>query len=260
MMKKFILFIVLQMALLISIASSHYAVEWYGEEVYLQTAPVDPRDLFYGDYVILNYAISDIDISKFVGDQKPEEGDTVFVLVKKVGNYHQLVSAHLEKIEPSNSDEQVLKGRVEYITKRWDPVQGESDSVESVHVLYGFERYYVSEGTGKELEQKRGQFDVIVKVAPWGQSLSSLKFIASDVLTQAEIQERIYGYFEKQAIPIEIRSSRLATHYNNKDHPVWIAEVMIYSKGQEKSAKTATIVMDAKTGEILEQKEESVKP
>lgn len=255
MVKKFILFVTLQVVLLIFLAISHYAVEWYGEEVYLQTAPVDPRDIFFGDYVILNYEISDIDISKFAGDQTPEEGDTVYVLLKKEGDYHQLVSAHLEKPSPS-SDERVLKGRVEYITRDWDPIQGESHSLESVHVVYGFERYYVSEGTGKELEQKRGQFDVIVKAAPWGQSLSSLKFIATDVITESEIQQRVYEYFEKQSIPIEIRRSQLVKRYENQDHPVWHVEIMIYSdKGNQKSTKPSTIVLDAKTGIILEQKE-----
>lgn len=258
-MKKFLFFIIFQLVVLISMASSHFAVEWYGEEVYLQTAPVDPRDIFYGDYVILNYEISDINISKFMGDQKPEEGDTVYVLLKKEGNYHQLVSAHLQKPEAS-SDERVVKGRIEYISKRWDPIQGESDSFESAHVVYGFERYYVSEGTGKDLEQKRGQFDVIVKVAPWGQSLSSLKFIANDVITESEIQQRVYEFFEKQTIPIDIRRSQLVTRYKNEDRPVWFVDIMIYTdKGQEKSANLSTVIMDAKSGEILEHIKEPVK-
>lgn len=251
MVKKFIFLLILQVVLLISMAISHYAVEWYGEEVHLQTAPVDPIDLFYGEYVILNYEISDIDISKFKGDQKPEDGDTVYVLLKKEGDYHQLVSAHLEKPKAS-SGEQVVKGKVEYITNRWDPIQREGTSVESVHVIYGFERYFVTEGTGKELEQKRGQFDVIVKVAPWGQNLSDLKFIANDVITETEMRERVYKYFENQSIPMDIRRSQLVSQYENQDRPVWLVEIMIYStKGNEKSASSSTIVVDAKTGEMM---------
>ncbi|MEQ8611292.1 MAG: GDYXXLXY domain-containing protein, partial [Parvibaculum sp.] len=36
--------------------------------VTLETAPVDPRDIFRGDYVILNYAISSLALDNLDGD------------------------------------------------------------------------------------------------------------------------------------------------------------------------------------------------
>lgn len=252
MIKKFVGIIVLQVLVLIGMAASHYAVEWYGDEVHLKTAPVDPRDLFYGDYVTLNYEISEIHLSQFKGNRPPEEGDMVFVLLKKEGDYHQLVSASLEKPSVLATDEQVVKGRVNFVTRQWDPkLQGDSP-LQSFHVLYGFERYYVAEGTGKELENKRGQFDVVVKVAPWGQNLSSLTFIANDVITEWEARDRVFEFYKEKKVAVEVNFAQLANRYENQERSVWLMEVTMFEKGSPtKLGETVQIVMDAKTGEII---------
>ena len=254
MLKKFILFVFLQVIVLVFMAGSHYAVQWYGEEIRLKTAPVDPRDLFYGDYVILNYEISEIDISKFKGSQQPEAGDTVYVLVKKEGDYHEIVSAHLDKPAPA-ANEQVLKGKVDYVIRDWDPQRGETDHILTVRVVYGFERYFVPEGTGRELEDKRGQFDVIVKVAPWGQQLSEIKFIANGVITEWEAQEHVSEYFREDPKGIHTLRSQLSGQYQNQERPVWLVEIVQYpDKANEKESESYVVVVDAITGEILEER------
>jgi len=51
-----------------------------GEEVLLKTTPVDPRDLFRGDYVILNYEISRLNLDSLETDTSElKGGDRVFV-------------------------------------------------------------------------------------------------------------------------------------------------------------------------------------
>jgi len=252
MAKKFITLVLLQALVLLFMAGSNSLIESSGDEVRLKTAPVDPRDVLYGDYVTLNYDISDIDIHFFTDGEKPKRGDTVYVLLKREGDYDQLVSAHLNKPSPSNG-EKVMKGRVEYVVQNWVSNQRQESRIESVRVLYGIERYYVSEGTGKELENKRGQFDVIVKVTSWGQTLSSISFIANGVITQWDAQERVYDYFNQKSLHVEVVRSDLTNQYKEQDRAVWIVEVrMIRDKTGEVVGETITVVVDAKTGEILE--------
>lgn len=253
MLKKFIIFVLLQVFVLVFMAGSHYAVQWYGEDVRLKTAPVDPRDLFYGDYVILNYEISEIDISKFKGNDQPEAGDTIYVLVKKEGEYHEIVSAHLDKPTPGEN-EQVLKGRVDYVIRDWDPQEGETNRIRTVRTVYGFERYYVPEGTGRELENARGQFDVIVKVSPWGQQLSEIKFIANGVITQWEAQEHVSEYYRENPKGIHILRSQLTNQYKNQERPVWMVDIVLYpDKANDQDSESYVVVVDAITGEILEE-------
>lgn len=64
MRKKFILLILLQVALLAGmIAYRHYWV-MTGKKVLLRTEPVDPRDIFRGDYVRLRYEISTLNLGE----------------------------------------------------------------------------------------------------------------------------------------------------------------------------------------------------
>ena len=42
-----------------------------GTEVILATLPVDPRSLFQGDYVVLNYSISRLDATQMEGSPSP---------------------------------------------------------------------------------------------------------------------------------------------------------------------------------------------
>ncbi len=59
---KFIFFVLLQVALLVGIIA--YRQYWVatGEKILLRTAPVDPRDIFRGDYISLRYDISTLDL------------------------------------------------------------------------------------------------------------------------------------------------------------------------------------------------------
>lgn len=58
----------------------------------------------------------------------------------------------------TQAGEAVLKGTVDY---SWDDL---------LRIEYGLERYYVPEGTGKELEREARNMIVRVKIAPWGQA------------------------------------------------------------------------------------------
>jgi uncharacterized membrane-anchored protein len=148
--------VLLQVVFLSAIVLSYYAVDWVGKEIRLQTEPIDPRDIFYGDYVILNYEISRVPAMLWRGEGRPEYGDVVYVKLREDGGVYHASAIYPRKPQTS-SEEVVLKGRINY---SWD---------ETIRIIYGLERYYVPEGTGKELEEKSRDMIVRVKVAPWGQ-------------------------------------------------------------------------------------------
>lgn len=154
----FTVLLLLQLLFLGGMAASYYAVDAFGTEVRLKTVPIDPRDLFYGDYVQLSYEVSALPWSLWKGAERPEKGQTVYVIVRRQGEHDAAVGAYPEKPDVK-AGETVLAARVQ----NW----GEA---EQLRLVYGFERYYVEENTGKELEEKREQATVLVKVAPWGQT------------------------------------------------------------------------------------------
>ena len=156
----FILLIAAQTLFLTGLLVTNYAVGWFGKEIQLKTAPVDPRDLFYGDYVVLNYEISRLPISLWKGEGEPKLKKNVYVLLRPSAadpNEYEAVGVYPDK--PAISGEEVaLKAHIQY---GWD---------REITLRYGLERYYVPEGTGKEIEEQRELSKVRVSVAPWGQA------------------------------------------------------------------------------------------
>jgi len=81
---KFIIFVLLQVALLIGIIT--YRQYWVatGEKVLLRTAPVDPRDIFRGDYVSLRYDISTLDLDGLGVKESFKPNEKVLLSSKKI--------------------------------------------------------------------------------------------------------------------------------------------------------------------------------
>ncbi|WP_456275913.1 GDYXXLXY domain-containing protein [Bacillus sp. AK128] len=149
--------ILLQVLFLLLMSVSYYAIDWFGEEIRLKTEPVDPRDIFYGDYVILHYTISTIPKELFVDSEELSYDEPVYVVLEQDGDYHQAVS--VSRNEPNIEDDQIiLKGRYLY-----------NFNEQELFIEYGFERYFIPEGTGVELEENRDNMEATIKIAPWGQ-------------------------------------------------------------------------------------------
>lgn len=70
--------------------------------VLLETAPVDPRDLLRGDYVILNYKISTITngLWNTGTPPKPSPGLPVFVSLEQRGEFHEAVLLSATRPDP----------------------------------------------------------------------------------------------------------------------------------------------------------------
>ncbi len=114
-----------------------------GHGILLKTVPVDPRDLFRGDYVILSYDMSSLDLDKLgAAGATFSRGQTVYVLLGTDGGYS--VATGVRSSRPSH-EELFLKGHVLDVSGR------------TVRVEYGIESYFVPEGKGRALEHARGK-------------------------------------------------------------------------------------------------------
>ena len=128
-----------------------------GTLVLLETRPVDPRDLLRGDYVILNYKISDVPLALFspARTNALPLGQVVYVALEPRGEYYGVTQASTNPITPA-AGQVVLKGR----TQNWWGWNSQTNE----HVEYGLERYYVREGSGNP----RGKLTVQVAVPDSG--------------------------------------------------------------------------------------------
>lgn len=123
-----------------------------GQEVLLKTRPVDPRDIFRGDYVILNYDISSVDVGV---NNNFTNGDKVYVGLDVRGNYAIATGAYT--VPPSNM--LFIEGVVKRASDR------------SIQVEYGIESYFVPEGKGGVLERAGSNLEVRAAVDKGGNAV-----------------------------------------------------------------------------------------
>jgi uncharacterized membrane-anchored protein len=144
-----------------------------GREVVLEVIPVDPRSLFRGDYVILNYDISRINAP--TGQPGPRAGDEIYVTLQKAeGDKWQAVQSSLARPTSTPPDQVVIKGRVQYTHS---PTQ---DGPAQAFVRYGIESFFVPEGTGQELEKLVGEKKLAALVAVDDEGNAGIKGLVSE--------------------------------------------------------------------------------
>lgn len=150
MRKAFILAaIILQVVILAYMAGEREHILRNGKVIHLRTAPIDPRDLFRGDYVRLNYEISRIAVDKLKGAETPKEikkGAKIFVSLQESSNgLYEVVNAQLQ--EPKEG--LYLTGRSPHPHQSLLPGS-------PIWINYGIEAYFVEQGTGSDIEKRRG--------------------------------------------------------------------------------------------------------
>ena len=113
-----------------------------GQTVLVRVQPVDPRDLFRGDYVILSYDFSRVPPQDIEGVSESEsrkrskwEGRTVYVPLVPDTNRTHWRADKATVVKPASG--LFLKGQME----RYGSLK------------FGIEAYYVEEGTGLRYEQ-----------------------------------------------------------------------------------------------------------
>lgn len=157
---KIVLAVAFQLLILAAIAGARQWTLATGTEVMLETVPVDPRDLFRGDYVTLNYRISTLNRQQLGSSDEFVPGQTVYVGLEKREKYWEAVS--LGRRPPTGT---FLRGTVV------------SRAETSMRVSYGIESYFVPEGTGRRIERIREPLSVEVVVGRDGSAVIRRIFI-----------------------------------------------------------------------------------
>ena len=171
-LKLFILVLALQSAWLLGTVFVQEHALASGKVILLETERVDPRDLLRGDYLILNYKISDVPTNLFSPPMKRDlpVGTIVYVALEAHGDFFAAVLASTNPLVPSGN--QVLL----QATSAWSG----RNVTNAVRVEYGLERYYVREGTGNP----RGKLTVEAVVPASGRA--SIKQVLLDGKPYAE--------------------------------------------------------------------------
>ena len=163
-----------------------------GKPIMLKCEPVDPRSLFSGDYVILNYEISRLDIKLFDGKSyQLDKGDRVYVGLEK----EKIDEEKLKKLKTLKERKDYLKNikfhqartivkvnkkSLEKLNEKYSVVMKgtviSNDSL-GLRVRYGVEDYFVPQFEGKKIEKQMSGVSVLVVISQSGESAIKKLFI-----------------------------------------------------------------------------------
>ncbi len=166
-----ILAVILQLIVLAYMAAEREFILHRGSIIHLRTAPIDPRDLFRGDYVRLNYELSRIPtdtIKNAEGVEELKKGQKIYVTLKEGPNgLYERVEAHLHKPKTGL----FLTGRSVYPHRL-------SSTTSPLWINYGIEAYFVEQGKGREIEKQQGSrtdvqipLEMEIAVSPTGKAV-----------------------------------------------------------------------------------------
>jgi uncharacterized membrane-anchored protein len=140
------LLIGLQVAILLGMFAKALYPLWVGEEIALKVAAKDPRDIFRGNYVVLNYDFNRLDLDSIKNNDIDSTtlanfnfGDKLFLELKPKGKYYETVGVWQEKPQTNNICMQVI-------------VQSKPYS-RNIEVKAGIESYFTTTSNAKLLEK-----------------------------------------------------------------------------------------------------------
>jgi uncharacterized membrane-anchored protein len=119
-----------------------------GREITLPIVPVDPRDIFRGEYVELGYAVGRVPAHLIEGPPPRPHAPFDVTLEKAQDDTWAPIKLTREKPQEVSGDRIVLKGRSRFGWLITDP----SNSNAINNVRYGIEQYFVPQGEGPRLE------------------------------------------------------------------------------------------------------------
>jgi len=108
----FILCILLQIGFLCVMIRSNALILATGTKVLLETTPVDPHDLFRGEYARLRYKISSVEVPL---ERAMKQGDSVYVTLVQNGKFWGVESAAVEKPAGRPEGKVVIRGTVQRV-------------------------------------------------------------------------------------------------------------------------------------------------
>ncbi len=157
----FILVVLFQVLILVGWTGYNEVSLATGKEVVLQTAPVDPTDIFRGDYVQLSYQISTLNNASEA--LTLHTGDRVYVHLEQDGEVWKATGLSEEK---PKDWELFIAGKVDYFT-----------TPTTFRVTYGIEQYFVPEGKGLAIQTAK---DIKVRVIINGAGQAFIKGLLVD--------------------------------------------------------------------------------
>lgn len=145
-----------------------------GREITLPIVPVDPRDLFRGEYVRLGYDVNTVPAMLLVGPPPPRNATFYVTLEKNPQGGWTPVKVTAARPNETNPDRVVLKAR-----SRFPFASG-------TRVTYGIESYFVPEGQGRRLEDLAREKRMAARIAVDGRGNAAIKGLVIDGVQQYE--------------------------------------------------------------------------
>ncbi len=137
-----------QLVVLLTIIATPLHTLMTGDTILLRVVPVDPRDMFRGDYVILSYEFSQVPAKGIKGlNPNDNQGRTVYVTLVPAedGKHWQASRFTLKKPDTGK----FLRGKI----TDWN------------RIAFGIESYFVQEGKGLKFEQAARSKNLSAEIA-----------------------------------------------------------------------------------------------
>jgi uncharacterized membrane-anchored protein len=144
-----------------------------GAEIRLRSVPVDPRDLFRGDYVILSYPISTVETDA-AGKTAFERGERVYVSLGWDEQGFAKATGVTRDWPKAGDGTVVIAGRVTATSACATNANGDVDCSgrrNRLRVAYGLESYFVPQGEGKAIETTdKARIEIVAAVSSSGEA------------------------------------------------------------------------------------------
>jgi uncharacterized membrane-anchored protein len=151
-----------------------------GREITLPIIPVDPRDLFRGEFVRLRYDIGRVPVRLLEGPRPRPTAPFFVVLEKNAQGVWTPLKISRAKPAEASPDRIVLKARSAF---RWPP--GTSPNAD-LSARYGIESYFVPEGQGRRLENLAREKRMAALIAVDARGNAAIKGLLIDEKLQYE--------------------------------------------------------------------------
>jgi uncharacterized membrane-anchored protein len=213
---KFIIIVMLQIILLTGMIA--YRQHWVstGERILLRTVPVDPRDIFRGDYVNLSYEITNLDLDALGAKSGMKPNDVVYVgLGGEPDGTYKAVS--VSAVPPAGG--KFIQGRVRNETqaRRWAvSVKDESGNVRLLRPRWfsGFAKgesvLFCLDGRGNVLMQMKEAPNYKPRCYTGEPLLAVVEDVKGTKFRQLTVEYGIESYFVEEGRGKAIEASRNA--------------------------------------------------
>jgi uncharacterized membrane-anchored protein len=158
---------------LLALVEQRAAILRGGTEIRLQTVPVDPRNLFRGDYVVLAYPISTVEADAAAAPAF-KRGDRVYVSLGRDEQGFARATGVARERPAAGNGTVTIAGRVTSTSACATNPDGSTDCGGRrgrLRIAYGLESYFVPQGQGRAIETTaKARIEVVAAVSPSGEA------------------------------------------------------------------------------------------